>query len=75
MKTPGCASRSIRSTAAESPVSFDKESQVEFLWYDASRLPVKPELDYDENFASRIDELLPCDLPEHGVPDHGELWH
>lgn len=53
---------------------FDKESQTEFLWYDASRLPVKPELDYEGNFAGGIDELLPCDLPEHGFPDHGELW-
>lgn len=53
---------------------FDKRGGGEQLWYDASRLPVNPALDYDGNFAGGIDELLPCDLPEHGFPDHGELW-
>ena len=51
-----------------------KQTQTEFLWYDAARLPVNPALDYDGNFAGGMDELLPCDLPEHGFPDHGELW-
>ena len=53
---------------------FAKETGTEFLWYDPARLPVNPALDYDGNFAGGIDELLPCDLPEHGFPDHGELW-
>ncbi|MBR4125316.1 MAG: hypothetical protein IKR13_03855 [Victivallales bacterium] len=53
---------------------FVKASQTELLWYDASRLPVNPTLDYDGNFAGGMDELVPCDLPEHGFPDHGELW-
>lgn len=51
-----------------------KQSQTEMLWYDATRLPVNPALDYDGNFAGGMDELVPCDLPEHGFPDHGELW-
>ncbi len=53
---------------------FGKQSQTEFLWYDARRLPINPALDYDGNFAGGMDELLPSDLPEHGFPDHGELW-
>ena len=53
---------------------FSKANQTEFLWYDPSRLPVNPALDYDGNFAGGMDELVPCDLPEHGFPDHGELW-
>ena len=53
---------------------FDKELKKEFLWYDASRLPVNPALDYDGNFAGGMDELLPNDPPENGFPDHGELW-
>ena len=53
---------------------FAKMTQTELLWYDASRLPVNPALDYDGNFAGGMDELLPCDPPEHGFPDHGELW-
>ena len=51
-----------------------KQTQTEMLWYDATRLPVNPVLDYDGNFAGGMDELVPCDLPEHGFPDHGELW-
>ncbi|MBO4619279.1 MAG: hypothetical protein J5654_04140 [Victivallales bacterium] len=53
---------------------FAKTTQTELLWYDATRLPVNPTLDYDGNFAGGMDELLPCDPPEHGFPDHGELW-
>ena len=51
-----------------------KTPQTELLWYDATRLPVNPALDYDGNFAGGMDELLPCDPPELGFPDHGELW-
>ena len=53
---------------------LDKLRGTEQLWYDPSRLPVNPELDYDGNFAGGIDELLPNDPPEEGFPDHGELW-
>lgn len=53
---------------------FDKEYNREFLWYDETRVPADPALDYDGNFAGGMDELLPCDLPERGFPDHGELW-
>ena len=53
---------------------FSKATRTEFLWYDANRLPVNPALDYDGNFAGGMDELVPCDFPEHGFPDHGELW-
>ena len=53
---------------------FDKTAGRELLWYDASRVPADPELDYDGNFAGGMDELLPCDPPENGWPDHGELW-
>lgn len=53
---------------------YDKIRQTEQLWYDPERLPVKPELDYDGNFAGGMDELLPNDPPEAGFPDHGELW-
>ena len=35
---------------------FVKASQTELLWYDASRLPVNPTLDYDGNFAGGMDE-------------------
>ena len=52
----------------------DKCSGQEMLWYDSSRLPVNPALDYDGNFAGGMDELLPNDPPEDGFPDHGELW-
>ncbi len=53
---------------------FDKRRQAEQLWYDSTRLPVNPALDYDGNFAGGMDELLPNDPPEDGFPDHGELW-
>ncbi len=53
---------------------FDKHKAEELLWYDSSRLPVNPALDYDGNFAGGMDELLPNDPPEDGFPDHGELW-
>jgi len=53
---------------------LDKLRGTEQLWYDPSRLPVNPALDYDGNFAGGMDELLPNDPPEDGFPDHGELW-
>lgn len=53
---------------------FAKKTAREFLWFDRTRLPADPALDYDGNFAGGMDELLPCDLPENGWPDHGELW-
>lgn len=53
---------------------WDKLRGTEQLWYDPSRLPVNPALDYDGNFAGGMDELLPNDPPEDGFPDHGELW-
>ena len=53
---------------------YDKEHAREYIWYDEKRLPADPLLDYDGNFAGGMDELLPCDLAEHGFPDHGELW-
>ena len=34
---------------------FAKMTQTELLWYDASRLPVNPALDYDGNFAGGMD--------------------
>lgn len=52
----------------------DRRFGFEHAWYDASRLPVNPALDYDGNFAGGFDELLPNDVPERGFPDHGELW-
>ena len=53
---------------------LNKLRGAEQIWYDPSRLPVDPALDYDGNFAGGMDELLPNDPPEDGFPDHGELW-
>ena len=42
---------------------FAKTTQTELLWYDATRLPVNPALDYDGNFAGgdgRIAALRPA---------------
>ena len=41
----------------------DRRFGFEHAWYDASRLPVNPALDYDGNFAGGFDELLPNDVP------------
>ncbi|MBO5724963.1 MAG: hypothetical protein J6S58_09070 [Lentisphaeria bacterium] len=54
---------------------LDLEHGFEHVAYDASYVPADPEKDYDSNFAGGMDELLPCDLPEHSFPDHGELWN
>lgn len=54
---------------------YDIKRDLEQLWYDPARVPMDPALDYDGNFAGGMDELLPCDLPERGYPDHGELWN
>lgn len=52
----------------------DLEHGFEHVAYDPAYVPADPAKDYDSNFAGGMDELLPCDLPEHGFPDHGELW-
>ena len=54
---------------------LDREYDFEHVAYDPSYVPADPEKDYDSNFAGGMDELLPCDLPEHSFPDHGELWN
>ena len=48
---------------------FAKKTAREFFWFDRSRPPADPALDYDGNFAGGMDELLPCDLPEVPWPD------
>ena len=37
----------------------DRRFGFEHAWYDASRLPVNPALDYDGNFAGGFDEMFP----------------
>lgn len=53
-----------------------KASGYDFLWRNENLTLRResPGAEYDPNFYGGIDELLPNDVPEGDLPDHGELW-